>query len=176
MPPERRAMRAFTIALANSEAIDNLVQSKDERELRLLFGKRDTVLDKFGLTTEDYIELAKLLPKRKDKHLGHYNPKAENPGHFFFLHLQNYISDTPDSSGTHTDILREVNRRIAEHKRSQQITLNSSRVADALITLGLATLAERKQARESVEGSARPNDRKGENKLPITQGSEAVTV
>lgn len=174
--PVRKQARTFTLTLSNSLAVDDLADDPSTvKTTNLLRLTQNTLpsLDDNGLTREDYEEFYTLLPP--------HTPRSDLPrtpdGRLFCLHL-----DLCYNSNSHgmDRVLRAMNKRIRERKAMvrQREKLNSSLVADMLITLGLATLEkEGASAGEvGVERSARSDAKESGNQLPVTAGRKGVTV
>lgn len=168
----RRHLRTFTLSEALSITLDQLAEeSLEDPRLKLLLPRdKAPSLDTQGLSAKDYEDLYRLLPSKTPNIK---LPRTTDARTF----AQHHTQCGQDNTFLYTKVLREMNRRINLNKHAVKPPLvNASRVADALMELGLAALTERVSTVERVEGSARKNAGEGKNKLPLTKRYKDTSV
>lgn len=179
----RRIIRTFTFGAQTLDALDALVamrpESVEQQELARIAGivtKQAAATapqcDVDGLFPKDYEELYARMPKlaSKPRLVGEFREPN-------FLSLRHAINANPLQM---MPLIKDVNRRQKLNKRVVKMQLkkseapttklNASRIADALIVLGLATLKERvTPLGTDAERSKRDDAGEGQDKLPHTR-------
>lgn len=171
---DRRHMRAFTLSVRASTGVDETAaQGADSLVAKALFSCFNEPLDRHFLSKSDYLEMYENLPKRASSSLSKLEREPVN--NVFLLHLH---ACAGGDSILMDSLLADYNRRVQANKRSAAVSsrINVSRVADALILLGLATLEERVRELEVSKGSARRDASQDKDKLPLSKRRKGATV
>lgn len=167
----RRHLRTFTLSEAVSRVLDDLAtEGSTSPRVQALVAQEEVYLDKYDLRAKDYEELYALLPSK--------TPGTKLPrnldGNTFMLHLTQYGEV---NTALHGRLLQEMNRRMKINRAATKPPpINASRIADALLSLGFATLCERVSAGERHQGSTAQHVSEGGHKLPVGKGRKGAAV
>ncbi len=157
MVSSNRVLQAYTLNLTTAHLIDELTRraASDAQLVTLLglVGPKKPPLDNYGLTEEDYEAMRPLI--RGGQHLkGHalaeYALSPEQPKEFRNNVLRFYTA--------------ALNRNRRRSASSRKVSVNRSRVAEALILIGLETVKKEMGANGSEKSVVRKSRDIGEIK------------